>query len=282
MIIGDYREHLLNNSINPSLHSPIEFNHEENGIVTGFSLEGVKRISRVFDRQVKSGHHPGAQLVVIRNGRVVLDRWGGYSDSVKKRFVTPETPFLTFSITKPFTSMCVFKLFEEHILDLDAKVADYWHEFGKYGKEDITIRHVLLHQAGLPRRGLINQFLNISDWGKLTKHLENQRPKNSPGRETAYHFLNFGFILGEIVRRVTGKSIDEYLIKEFLFPLGLSNTSMKIHSLYGEAHAHLYSGTLDHHHVAWLFNLPGVRKALIPAASLHSTARNLGIFFKCC
>jgi CubicO group peptidase (beta-lactamase class C family) len=270
----------VNTTVNPSLSEPLAFDGVDARRIPGLSPEGVMRISHVFDRQIQSGRRPGAQLVVIRNGQVVLDRWGGYSDQMRKKKVTPRTPFLTFSITKPLTSMCVFKLIEEQRVDLDAMVADYWPKFGDNGKEAITIRHVLLHQAGLPRLGLVNQFLNISDWKKLTEYLANQKTKYSPGSKTAYHALNFGFILGEIVRRVTGCSIDDYLKKEFLIPLGLIDTSMRIKDLDNDTLARLSSGTLDHHVVAWLFNLPVVRRAVIPAASLHSTARDLGVYFQ--
>lgn len=240
----------------------------------------MTQISRVFDRQIQSGRHTGVQLVVIRNGQVVLDRWGGYSDRIRKKKITPRTPFLTFSITKPLSSICVFKLIEEQRVDLDAMIADYWPEFGDNGKESISVRHVLLHQAGLPRLGLVNQFLNISDWKKQIEYLAHQKTKYSPGSKTAYHALNFGFILGEIVLRVTGRSIDKYLKEEFLRPLGLFDTSMRIEDLNYDAIARLSSGTFDHHVVAWLFNLPVVRRAVIPAASLHSTARDLGIYFQ--
>lgn len=247
---------------------------------TGISTDGIKYVSEVFDRQLQEGLHPGAQLVVLKNGGVVLDRCGGYTGTSMEHQVTPDTRFLTFSITKPFTSACVFKLIDEKLVDLDAPVGYYWPEFSCQGKEGITIKQVMLHQAGLPNRGLVNQIINISNWEKLTLNIARQKPQFAPGSKTAYHYLNFGFILGEVIRRVVGMPIDEYLKNEFLIPLGFSNTSMRVSEFSSKSYARLCSGTIDHQLVVGVFNLTKVRTAVIPAASLHSNARELAIFFQ--
>ena len=146
------------------------------------SREGIQRISAVFDDLVPDGINPGAQLTVMRNGHIVLDRFGGYADLRKKQRVSPETRFLTFSISKPFISMCIFKLIDEGLIELDGYVADYWPEFGCFGKEDITIRQVLLHQAGIPRRGLFEQVINLSKWEKLIENLAKTKKWNRKAR----------------------------------------------------------------------------------------------------
>jgi len=174
----------------------------------------------------------------------------------------------------------VFKLIEQDLVDLDGPIADYWPEFGSQGKEMITVRQVLLHQAGLPRRGLLDQIFNLSNWDKLTENLANQKLEYLPGTKTTYHALNFGFILGEVICRVSGMPVDEYLQKEFLLPLRMVNTSLKTTEYDSNSYARLYSGTLGHQFVAWLFNSRNVRAAVIPAASLHSTARETAIFFQ--
>jgi CubicO group peptidase (beta-lactamase class C family) len=265
---------------NDSIRTPITFDGEITRSVPGLAPTRVTRISTIFDRQIQSGLHPGAQLVVILNGQIVLDRWGGYTDSSKKHRVSPGTRFLAFSIAKPFTSMCIFKLIEQNKIDLTTPVAEYWPEFGTQGKEKITIKQVLLHQAGIPRRGMLNQITHISDWERISENLASQRLEYLPGRKTAYHTLNFGFILGEVIRRVSGMDVDEYLHKEFLGELGLVETRMKGVDRGHNSYAQLTSGTLDHRFIAWMFNLSSYRKALSPASSLQTTARELAVFFQ--
>lgn len=270
----------MNEPVNESMKTRIIFDGEITRSVKGMSPNGVKRISKIFDRQIQSGLHPGAQLVIILNGEIVLDRWGGYTDSSKKHRISPSTRFLTLSIAKPFTSMCIFKLNEQKKIDLQAPVSQYWPEFGTHGKEEITIQQVLLHQSGIPRRGLVNQITHISDWERISENLASQRLQYQPGSKTAYHALNFGFILGEVIRRVSGLDVDEYLHNEFLSELGLVNTSLKSVDFGHNSYAKLSSGTIDHRFIAWMFNLSSFRKALSPASSLHSTARELAVFFQ--
>jgi CubicO group peptidase (beta-lactamase class C family) len=174
----------------------------------------------------------------------------------------------------------VFKLVENGLIELDKPVAEYWPEFGTNGKEETTVRQVLLHQAGLPRRGLLFQLRNVSNWEKLTQNIENQKNTYPPGSKTSYHTLNFGYILGEVVRRVSGQPIEKYLEDEFLIPMGLNHTSLKIQDYPSKSYPRLYSGTFGHQFIAWLFNSANIRNAVIPAGSLHSTARDLAIFFQ--
>jgi CubicO group peptidase (beta-lactamase class C family) len=258
----------------------ISLNSEVSQSINGISPIGIKRISEAFDNQIQDGTNPGAQLVVMRNGELILELCGGYADTKKKHVVSPEIRFLAFSISKSFISACVFKLVEQDLIDLDGSVAEYWPEFGSQGKETITVRQVLLHQAGLPRRGFLDQIINLSNWEKLTDNLAKMKLEYIPGSKTAYHALNFGFILGEVIRRVSGLPVEEYLQKEFLTPLGMVNTSLKTTDYGSNSYARLYSGTFDHQFVALLFNSPNVRAAVIPAASLHSTAREIAIFFQ--
>lgn len=265
---------------NPSLSREIKFDDAVPRLVNGISTEGVRNICAVFDRQISDGLHPGAQLVVLLNGQVVVDRCGGFADLRSNNAITHDSPFIAFSITKPITSACVFKLIEKGQIELDKPVVDYWPEYGTNGKEKTTIRQVLLHQAGLPRKGILFQIRNVSDWEKVTENIANQKCNYSPGSKTAYHSLNFGYILGEVVRRVSGQHIEDFLKTEFLIPMGLTHTELKINNYRDKSYPRLYSGTLGHQFVAWLFNSPKVRQAVIPAGSLHGTARDLAVIFQ--
>ncbi|MGW8143794.1 MAG: serine hydrolase domain-containing protein [Anaerolineales bacterium] len=265
---------------NPSISSKIIFQNNQNVFNSERLIAGIQRISDIFDHQIEIGLHPGAQLAVIRNGQVIVDRYGGYADTRKTSPITPETKFLAFSITKPLTSACIFKLIDENKVSLDARIGHYWPEFSCNGKEDITIEHILLHQSGLPKRGFINQILNISNREKISEYLAAQKPEYRPGTKTAYQYLNFGFILGEVIKRVSGIEIDEFLEQKFLYPMGLSDTTMHLKVFDDDAYAQLCSGPLDHRLVARVFNSANFRQAVIPAASLHSTARDLAVFFQ--
>ena len=242
-----------------------------------FDLDSIESI---FDRQIQDGLHYGAQLVVLRFGDVLIDFSGGFTDKNKSKPITPETSFLTFSLTKPYTSACVFKLIEENTINLDDRVGRYWPDFSCRGKEDMTIKQVLLHQSGLPKKRLVFQILNSTKWNKIVDDLAKQKPDFIPGSKTAYQLLNYGFILGEIVQRVTGSPVDDYLRDRFLTPLGLNHTSMRKVDFQEGQFAPLSSGTLDHQVVAWIFNSKRIRGSLLPAASLHSTAREMAVFYQ--
>jgi CubicO group peptidase (beta-lactamase class C family) len=246
----------------------------------GLSESGIEKINNVFNQQIRDGLHFGAQLVVSRYGHILIDRSAGYAEASKKTSISPETQFLTFSLTKPYTSACIFKLVEENKLNIDERVGFYWPEFSSLGKEDITLKHVLLHQTGLPKTRLVFQILNISNWEKMIDDLAKQSPDFIPGTKTAYQLLNYGFILGEIIHRVTSLAVDEFLRNEFLTPLGLTHTTMRVTDFKEGEFAPLSSGTLDHQVVAWIFNAERVRGSLIPAASLHANAREMAIFYQ--
>lgn len=247
---------------------------------SGKSDIDFESVNKVFDQQIHEGLHHGAQLVVHRHGDMLIDLSAGYSGKSKKIPITPETNFLTFSLTKPYTSVCIFKLIEGKEINLDDPVGYYWPEFSCRGKEDMTIKQVLLHQSGLPKNRLVYQILNTPNWKKIVDDLAKQKPNFPPGTKTAYQLLNYGFILGEIIQRVTGTPLDEYLRDEFLDPLGLTRTTMKIVDFKNEQFTPLSSGTLDHQVVAWIFNAERIRGSLIPAVSLHSTAREMAIFYQ--
>jgi CubicO group peptidase (beta-lactamase class C family) len=246
----------------------------------GVNPEAVQGVKKIFLRQIREGLHPGAQLVVLRSGKVVLDLAEGIANLGSRRRVTPDTPFLTFSVSKAFTGLCVHRLIEEGRIDLDAPVAEYWPEFGSRGKQEATIRHVFLHQAGIPTRGIYLQALHWMNWGRVTRSVANLQAEYAPGTKTAYHPLNYGFILGEVVRRVTGKPIELYLKNTFLDPLGLKNTSLGLPPGRQKDIARIYHGCPDQKIVVWAFRIPFIRSAVLPAATLHSTARELAVFYQ--
>ncbi|MBI3158439.1 MAG: beta-lactamase family protein [Chloroflexi bacterium] len=243
----------------------------------GLAPEGAARIRQVFERQYAQGLMPAAQLVVLRRGRLAVDLAIG---AARSKPVTPETPFLVFSCSKAFTGICVHKLIEEGQVSLDARVADYWPEYGCRGKEATIIRQVFLHLAGIPGRDLYRQLPLWPFWGAATRHVARLHPETPPGAQMAYHLVNYGWILGEVVRRVTGQKIDRYLHENFLAPLGLRRTWFRLPRRELRHTPPTSAACADQKHLPAFYNLPAIRRALVPAASLHSTARDLAVFYQ--
>lgn len=265
---------------NPTITGKLDFTKAAAPEEAGMSPQGVQQIVRVFEQQLERGLHPGAQLVVLRHGRVIVDLARGIANLRDKKPVLPDTPFMTWSTTKPFTAMCVHQLVEQGKIELDAPIATYWPEFGCKGKQSATVRHALLHQAGIPIRGLYTQIFLWPRWHLVARNVARLRAEFPPGTRTSYHMVNFGFILGEIVRRVSGLPIRVYLHEHFLRPLGLTNSALGLPDPWRQRAAWIYSGHKEQDRAVFLFNLPPIRRAIIPAATLQSTARDLAVFYQ--
>ena len=259
---------------------PLAFTGQPESPPAGLPAAKVARVVEIFERQLSSGLQPGAQLVVLWRGQVVVDLAAGLAQVRRRRPVSAETPFLTYSASKPFVAMCLHRLLEAGQVELDAPIATYWPEFGCRGKETATVRHALLHQAGIPLRGLIGEALLCSNWDKVTRYVAGLRAEFPPGTQTRYHFLSTGYIMAEVVRRVAGLPIEAYLRRHFLEPLGLRHSWLGLPSQQQSRAAAVYAGALDQLEVALFFSLPQVRRAVIPAASLNSTARDLAVFYQ--
>jgi CubicO group peptidase (beta-lactamase class C family) len=176
-----------------------------------------------------SGTHPAIALCVRHRGHVVLDRAIGYARGnspddprdAPKTLATPDTPFCLLSASKPVTAMTMHLLDERNLLRMDDPVAEYIPEFACHGKETITFRHILAHRAGVPNPpadSLDPELLTEPE--RIVAILCEQQPLWRPGTRVAYHAVTTGFLLGEVVRRVTGKDIRTFLRETLLDPLG--------------------------------------------------------------
>jgi CubicO group peptidase (beta-lactamase class C family) len=212
-----------------------------------------------------------AQIRVLRRGQVVLDRAFG---------CRPDSLFLIFSAGKPFVATLVHKLAERGMLDLDDPVARYWPEFGRHGKDTITIRQVLQHRAGLPvARGLPRDALAAPYWRRAVHGLELARPSWPPGEVPAYHILSFGFILGEVVQRITGADLREVMRTELFEPVGLADTDLGLPRAAWSRHVPVRGHGPVTRVRQVVFNRRGVRAAVVPAATVSTTARDLTRFY---
>ena len=182
------------------------------------AFSGVKQI---FEEHFAEGKELGAGVAVCIDGKLVVDLWGGYTDRSPTNPWQKDTLVNVYSTTKGMTAACIHRLVDGGLLDLDQKVSHYWPEFGRNGKEEISVRHVLSHRAGLPAVDKPLPPEAIFDWGTMTYALTEQQPLWQPGTYHGYHARTFGWLLGEIVRRLTGKSLGTYFRDEIAGPLDL-------------------------------------------------------------
>ncbi|MFE7098264.1 serine hydrolase domain-containing protein [Streptomyces erythrochromogenes] len=162
----------------------------------------------------------GASAAVFLDGEPVVDLWGGYADADRSAGWGRDTLTGVNSTSKNMTALCALVLADRGELDLSAPVADYWPEFAAAGKEKVLVRHVLSHTAGLPELAGLAAVEELYDWERVTAGLAAQAPEWEPGTDAGYHALTFGFLVGEIVRRVTGRSLGEFFAQEVAGPLG--------------------------------------------------------------
>ncbi|MFD9302944.1 serine hydrolase domain-containing protein [Streptomyces sp. NPDC060048] len=162
----------------------------------------------------------GASAAVSLDGEPVVDIWGGYADADRSVGWERDTLAGVNSTTKNMTALCALILADRGRLDLSAPVAAYWPEFAAAGKENVLVRHVLSHTAGLPDLSGLRAVEELYDWESVTAGLAAQAPEWEPGTAAGYHALTFGFLVGEIVRRVTGRGVGEFFAEEVAEPLG--------------------------------------------------------------
>ncbi|MCX5403336.1 beta-lactamase family protein [Streptomyces sp. NBC_00335] len=162
----------------------------------------------------------GASAAVFIDGEPVVDLWGGYADADRSADWEGSTLTCVNSTTKNMTALCALILADRGLLDLSAPVAAYWPEFAAAGKEGVLVRHVLSHTAGLPDLPGLRSVEELYDWEAVTAGLAARAPSWEPGTAAGYHALTFGFLVGEIVRRVTGLGIGEFFAQEVAGPLG--------------------------------------------------------------
>jgi len=209
---------------------------------------------------------------VVREGQVVLDCGFGCK---------PDSLFWIFSASKPFVALLVHLLAQRGELSLDDRVAEYWPRFGQHGKESVTIRQVLQHRSGLPvARGAARDALAMTDWDRAVRQIEQARLSWPPGQVPAYHFISYGFILGELVRQVSGVGVRDFLITEFLGPLGLRDIHLGLRDGLWPRHVQIRGRGPAARLTQVFVNRRTTRQAVIPAAGISATARDLARFYE--
>ncbi len=189
--------------------------------VQGTCDQKFQEVRQEFERNFQERGEVGASVCVTVGGHTVVDLWGGKANNRTDIPWTEETVSIVFSSTKGATAICAHILASRGQLDLDAPVAKYWPEFAQSGKENIPVKMLLNHQAGLPAvRETLPQGA-YADWDLVVNALAKEEPFWEPGTRNGYHALTFGWLNGEVVRRVSGKSLGTFFKDEIAQPLGL-------------------------------------------------------------
>ena len=188
----------------------------------GYCHEDFLEIERIFNHNFNKYEEVGSSLCVIVDGEIVVDIWAGYKNKDKTEEWGEDTLSIAFSSTKAALALCAHILIERGEIDLKEKVTKYWPEYGKNGKEETTIEMILNHSAGLPALRTKVKEGGFLDWNYMVQLIENEKPFWEPGKQTGYHMMTTGWLIGEIIRRVNGKSLGEFFNSELGEPYGLN------------------------------------------------------------
>ena len=259
------------------------------------SAADIEQLRAQFDRQLEVGLHHGAQLAVYVDGDLVIDFAGGVTGPEGDE-TTVETRHLLFSCTKPFAGVGLHQLVEQGDLDYDDRVVEHWPEFADEGtqKASITVRQVLSHTAGIPFGEFDDQPERWGDWDAVVAAMEDIDPVFEPGTTPAYHAINYGWLVGELIRRCSGQPVEEYVAEHVFEPLGMDNTGIGLRedepddvaTLAGyeefERCRDIDEGLEDPAAAyAAAFNQEATHQAVIPAANGIGTARDMARFYAC-
>jgi CubicO group peptidase (beta-lactamase class C family) len=192
-------------------------------LIGGWVDTDFEPVLDVFEANFDERGEVGAAVCVYVDGRAVVDLWGGLADKETAREWQSDTLVLVFSSTKGVTAICANAMIERGLLDPDARVVDYWPEFGAGGKDEITVREVLSHQAGLP---FVEGDFTLDEalsWEPMVQALAAQHPVWRPGAKHGYHMRTYGWLTGELVRRAnpSHRTLGTFFREEIAEPLGL-------------------------------------------------------------
>jgi CubicO group peptidase (beta-lactamase class C family) len=191
------------------------------GNLRGFVHPDFARVAVALEKATKG--RGGGAVCVYHRGKPVVDLWAGTRDDSGAPW-EEDTVSLSFSVTKGVTATALHILVDRGLIDYEDRVAKHWPEFAQAGKEEITVRQLLCHQAGLyPLRKYIDSAERTLDWDYMVDVLAAAEPEHPPGERHGYHAWTFGWLVGELVQRVSGKPLGEFLTSEIAEPLGLDD-----------------------------------------------------------
>jgi CubicO group peptidase (beta-lactamase class C family) len=188
--------------------------------VHGTCDDRFESVRSALQQNIDSGAELGASIVVDIDGEIAVDIWGGFRDEAHAQPWDSDTITNVWSTTKTVTSLAALMLADRGELDVDAPVARYWPEFAAAGKEGVLVRHLLSHASGVSGLDQPAVVEDLYDWDKSTARFAAQAPWWEPGTASGYHALNFGHLIGEVLRRITGSSLKQFVADEIAGPLG--------------------------------------------------------------
>jgi CubicO group peptidase (beta-lactamase class C family) len=188
--------------------------------ISGWVAPGFEGVRDAFQANFDAGVEVGAAFGAYHRGEKVVDLWGGIADARTEAPWEEDSLVLVYSTTKGAVAMCANRLAQQGLLDVEAPVVTYWPEFAQAGKETVTVADLLSHRAGLAWIDGTMTFEEVLRWDPVIEALERQAPSWPPGTAHGYHATTYGWLVGEVVRRITGMSVGTYLRIEIAGPLG--------------------------------------------------------------
>ncbi|WP_326647877.1 MULTISPECIES: serine hydrolase domain-containing protein [unclassified Streptomyces] len=273
---------------------------ESEAQIDGHCDERFRAVRAAFEENFRERGELGAAVTVLIDGEPVVDLWGGWADSARSLPWQRDTLVNVWSTTKGPTALCAHLLADRGQLDLDAPVATYWPEFAAAGKEAVLVRHLLSHRAGLSGLREPHTVAELYDWELTTSRLAAAEPWWEPGTRSGYHAMTYGFLVGEVIRRITGQLPGEFLHQEVTGPLGIDFTiglpekeaaraaelvhppaasSSEQASVFAQLQPAALAALVNPIVSAADANTPEWRAAEIPAANGHGTARAVAALY---
>ncbi|WP_329549807.1 beta-lactamase family protein [Streptomyces sp. NBC_01356] len=261
--------------------------------ISGVCDDRFAGLRALFEKNIDAGDELGGSLVVDVGGVPLVDIWGGWTDGQRTRPWQRDTLTNVWSCTKTVTALAALLLVERGLLDVDAQVARYWPEFAAAGKEDVRVRHLLSHTSGVSGWEQPITIEDVYDTQGAAARLAAQAPWWTPGTASGYHLLNYGHLVGELIRRVDGRSLGRFVAEEIAGPLdadfhiGLPDTEVdRVADVVPPQGTSLDPATPDPDHIrlrTFTGPLVGPRESLTPAwrraeigaANGHGNARSL-------
>ncbi len=261
--------------------------------IHGFCDDRFGQVREAFAANFDTGKDVGASVAISLEGEMVVDLWGGFRDREQTQPWQEDTIVNVYSTTKTMTALCALVLADRGLLDFYAPVATYWPEFAQNGKADVQVRHLMSHSAGLSGMDEPCRGEALYDWEFVVDALAKQAPWWTPGTASGYHAITQGHLIGEVVRRITGKSLGTFFADEIAGPLqadfhiGTGEALFaRIGDLLPPAQSEALAGDTDPDSIgmrtfrnpladASVSGTPGWRKAEIPAANGHGNARSV-------
>jgi CubicO group peptidase (beta-lactamase class C family) len=188
--------------------------------ISGTCSDNFAAVKDAFAANFTQNGDVGASVAIVKDGELVVDLWGGFQDRAGTQAWKPDTIINVFSTTKTMSCLALLVLASRGLVDVDAPVATYWPEFAANGKGNVLVRHLLSHTAGLPGWEQRLEGTDLYDWDKVTGLLAEQATWWEPGWKSGYHGVSQGNLVGEVVRRVDGRSVGRFFAEEIAQPVG--------------------------------------------------------------